>query len=448
MTYGDQAFRFRGEGFRDEGFRDEPDFRPENPTSTPLYRPGTYNPDDYASPTDTTNTLSRGAVSTAELDDVFDDPQLGDPGMDRMAVHVLWEIVLAMATIALALWLYHSHRAGVSGAGLRTLLLSAAMLGFLTIGVGLSLRAGAVNLAVGPIAAGSALFLVTHVDRGLGPTIGITLVLAAGVGAAVGLLIVVLHVPAWASSLAVSFAVIVWIQRHTIPTQVSVSYQPSRHAFYWYGGFAALALLGGFLGLVKPIRRGLGRFRPVADPAQRRGTGAAVVAFLALVGSSLLAGLAGVLAAASGDLTGVVAPGETFVTTGLALGAALVGGTSVFGRRGGVFGSLLSATLLALAISYAGLADLRVSPYALTAGTIAAGLVVSRLVEAFGRPYSARAEPAEEDPWVDRSRVDEAAGGATPGYPPPRQGGWTSQLPARANDDTWGGTADNRWRAR
>src|SRR5581483_6180676 len=49
MTYGDQAFRYRG-----EGFRDEPDFRPEQASSTPVFRPGTYNPDDYAANGDAT----------------------------------------------------------------------------------------------------------------------------------------------------------------------------------------------------------------------------------------------------------------------------------------------------------------------------------------------------------------------------------------------------------
>src|SRR5439155_7001365 len=132
---------------------------------------------------------------------------------------------------------------------------------------------------------------------------GNALLLAAGVGAAVGLLTVVLHVPAWAASLAGGFAVIVWIQRHTIPTHVSSGYHPSQHAYYWYGGFAALALFGGFLGLAKPLRRGLGRFRPIGDPALRRGAGAGVVAFLAITGASVLAGLAGLLAGMSSNLT-------------------------------------------------------------------------------------------------------------------------------------------------
>jgi hypothetical protein len=328
-------------------------------------------------------------------------------------------------------------------------LLSGAVLGFLTVGIGLSLRAGAVNLAVGPIAAASAAFLASQPDRSLGSAIGMALLIAVGTGAAIGLITVVLHVPSWAASLAGAFAAIVWIQRLAVPAHVTLSYHPNGHAFYWYGGFAALALLGGLLGLVKAVRRGLGRFRPIADPALRRGSGGATIAFLTTVGSSLLAGLAGVLAALSGNLTAVVVPAGPFVTTGLALGAALLGGTSAFGRRGGIFGGVLAATLIVLAISYADVAQLRVSPYALAAGTIAAGLVVTRLVEAFGRPHSARGDLAEGDPWVSPPRTEEPTNGtAGGGYSAPQQGGWTSQLPARATDDTWGGAADQRWGAR
>ena len=62
MTYGDQAFRFRG-----EGFRDEPDFHPETgtSTSTPVYHPGTYNPDEYSPPTETTCCHARSTASSS-----------------------------------------------------------------------------------------------------------------------------------------------------------------------------------------------------------------------------------------------------------------------------------------------------------------------------------------------------------------------------------------------
>ncbi len=48
------------------------------------------------------------AVTAAELDGVFDDPIHGEPGRDRFAVHVAWEIVLLVAAVAMALQLNHS----------------------------------------------------------------------------------------------------------------------------------------------------------------------------------------------------------------------------------------------------------------------------------------------------------------------------------------------------
>src|SRR5947207_1054133 len=209
------------------GFRDERD----NTSSTPVYRPPSYT-EDYPAPAESTSTLgfSRRAVTPAELDDVFDDPSVGDPGMERMVVHALWELVLLVATAGLAAKFYHTHRAGLTGDGLRGVLLTAATLGFLTLAAGLSLRAGVVNLAVGPF----------------------------------------------------------------------------------------------------------------GDPAVRRGTGAAVIALLATIGSCVLAAMAGIL----GLVANAGLPKDGFALTGLALGAALLGGTSAFGRRGGIFGSLFSASLL------------------------------------------------------------------------------------------------------
>jgi ribose/xylose/arabinose/galactoside ABC-type transport system permease subunit len=424
VSYGDQGYR-----------------------SGPLYQPEYGAEDLAASPSETTGTLSHRAVTAAELGDVFDDPEHGEPGMDRMVVHVIWELVLLVAAAGLAYWFHRSHPAALSGRGLRDLLLAAAALGFVTVGMGLSLRAGAVNLALGPIAAAAGLFFATHTNRGLLLTIAMTLVLSAGVGVVIALAVTLLHVPGWAASLAGAFALIVWIQKHTGTTKVASAYHPDVHAHYWYGGFAALAVAGGILGLIKPIRRGVGRFRPVGDPADRRGTGAAVVTFLSIVGGALLAGLAGVLMALT---AGTVAPSDGLATTGLALAAALVGGTSAYGRRGGVLGTLLAVSLLALIIGYGAVANLRISNLALAAGGIVIGLMVTRMVETFGRPRSAVGEDVVSEEWVGPSRVAETDGSSAAGAwsTPSPSGGWTSQLPARSSDDTWGGSSDDRWGVR
>jgi ribose/xylose/arabinose/galactoside ABC-type transport system permease subunit len=433
MSYGDQGYRFRG-----EGFRDEPDFRADT-GSTPTFQPG-YVSGEYTPAVTPEPAPTRRAVTPAELDDVFDDPDHGDPGMDRMGIHVAWELLLLLVTVGLAIYFRQTHHDQFSGDNLRSLVLSAAVLGFGALAIGLSLRAGAVNLAVGAIASATGLFVASHSDRGLLASAGVALLAAAVVGVVLGLLVTVLHVPAWAGSIAVALGVIVWINKHLQATGVTASYHPERQAFYWYGGFAALALLGGITGLVKPIRRGLGRFRPTGDPALRRGTAAGVVAFIALIASSILAGLAGVLGALSQTK---VTPDDGTLTTGLALGAALLAGTSAFGRRGGVLGTVLSVTAIAMFARYEVVANLRVSPFAMAAVLIAAGLVVTRLVETYGRPVSTRNNP---DGWDDGTQtMNNRALDPGPGWSSPRQGGWTSQLPARSTDDTWGGAADERW---
>jgi hypothetical protein len=173
------------------------------------------------------------------------------------------------------------------------------------------------------------------------------------------------------------------------------------------------------------------------------------MAFGAIVLASALAGLAGVLGALA---TRTVTPTDGFVNTGLALGVALVAGTSAFGRRGGVLGTVLSVSLFTLIIKYGDADNLRISPFAVAAAAIVAGLAVTRLIETYGRPRSVRPAPTdltsvEPTDWDDGGPVADArpTSPSAANWPAPRTGGWTSQLPARSTEDTWGGAGDERW---
>jgi len=440
--------------YDDSRFRADTDRRPgggpinngTNPAapSSGGYPAGTYPVAGFAGPMgDTGSRATRRAPTTAQLDDVFDDPTHGEPGRDRMTVHLLWELVLLLAVAAVVYLLREYEPAALRDARLRELFVFTAGLGIATVGMALSLRAAAPNLAIGPIAYASGLFFADNSDRGLLPTAGVTALLAIGAGLAIAVVVVGFHVPGWAASLAAAFAVIVWIQRHRDTVEVvNGAYQPTRHAMYWYLGFAALSLLGGLLGLAKPIRRAVGRFRPVADPARRRGGGAGGLTALSIVGSTLLAAVAGVLLALHNR---TVDPAENgLALTGLALGAALLGGTSVFGRRGGVLGTVLAVTLLALVVTYAAAGGWRLSNLGVAAALIGFGLLISRLVETFGRPRSAvdADEPAEEPDWTPGAATGDGrwtgAGGGS--------GGWPGGSSARTQEDTW--EADHRWGAR
>jgi hypothetical protein len=51
-----------------------------------------------------------------------------------------------------------------------------------------------------------------------------------------------------------------------------------------------------------------------------------------------------------------------------------------------VFGTILGTVLIVLLMTYGDRADWRISDFVLAAGAVATGLIVTRLVETFGRP--------------------------------------------------------------
>jgi ribose/xylose/arabinose/galactoside ABC-type transport system permease subunit len=332
-------------------------------------------------------------VPAAVLENVFDDPLHGDPGRDRVRVHVVWEVLLLAGLAGIGWLLWRADQDVLRGAHLRTLLVDVVALGLLVLAAGLSLRTAAPNLAVGPVAVAAALHYAEQGDRGLPTAVGHAVAVAALGGLALALAVVVLQVPGWAASLAGAAGVVVYIERRSAPVLVQGDYDPRRNAGYLFAGFAALAVLAGLFGAIRAIRRLVGRYRPVGDPARRRGVAAAVVTAAALVGSTVLATLAGVLLAANGP--GPVTPVAGLDWTVLAVGVAMLGGTSAYGRRGGIFGTLLAVTLVTVFLAYAQARGWTISRWAVGGAALGGGLLVTRLVETFGRPGPAATDRVE-----------------------------------------------------
>jgi ribose/xylose/arabinose/galactoside ABC-type transport system permease subunit len=408
MAYddGDQA-RYRGE----PGFREEPDFRTSTSTgSIPAVR------------------------ATGQLDDIFDDPAHGDPGRDRMAVHFAWEAILLIGVGVLGFLLYSQHKSAVTGDALQQLIVFTGALGLLAVAAAASLRVAAPNLAIGPIAVAASLYFAKDGAQGVLSASPKIVGLAALVGLAIAVLVVCFHVPGWAGSLAGTLAVIVWIQKQPGPVTVLGEFDPTDRPLYYFGGFAALSIVGALLCTIRPVRRGVGRFRPIGDPASRRGVFAGLVTAGALVASTAVAAAAGIVFA---GLSSSVRPDLGLDWTGLAIGAALVGGVSAYGRRGGVFGTVLGTVVVALVIKLGEAADWRVSPYAVAAATLAAGLIVTRLVETFGRPLLG----PEEETWT----AEATSTWSGTGWSGPEAGSWSAALPTQttvSRPDPW---QDDRW---
>jgi ribose/xylose/arabinose/galactoside ABC-type transport system permease subunit len=445
MAYDDSVFRRRDTSTTEpmgRGPRDDTRFQPDTAFGADSdFGPPSYESSDYREPdtAESTPGMHQRRVPPAVLDDVFDDPEHGDPGRDRLGVHFIWEIILLLAVGAVAYLIYDRDADALRGDGLRSLLVFAAALGLLALGAGLTMRAGAANLAIGAVAVATALHFAENGDRGVLDAGGTAAAVAAAGGIAIAIMVVGFHVPGWAASLGAALGVVVYIQQRTAPVNVQGGYDPTDHALYLFGGMAALAMLGGLLGTIKSVRRAVGRFRPVADPAKRRGRLAGLIAAGAIVVSMIFASGAGVLLASGG--TGPVVPDPGLQLLGLGLGAALLGGVSAFGRRGGVFGTLLAVVLLALIIRHNDLRDWNVSLYAIGAVAIGVGLIITRVVETFGRPPAPRTAE-DDDEWPEPGSGEAAA----PVWSsPPRQESWSSALPAQptaGRSDPW---EDDRW---
>lgn len=352
-----------------------------------------------------------------------------DHGRDRLGIHIGWEIVLLLAVAAIGFLLYRLEPDALRRPALDTLLIWGAAIGLLTLGASLTLRAGVPNLALGPIALAASLHYAENGDEGLLQAAVPALIVAAVGGLAVAILVVALHVPGWAATLAAALGVVVYNQLRTGPVAVQGDFDPSDQAFFLFGGFALLAVLGGATGTVGPVRRLVGKLRPIADPARRRGAGVALPVIAALVASSAFAVVAGILLATV-QPNEPVTPGPGFEWTGIAIGAAMLAGTSAFGRRGGIFGTLLTVAALTLFLDYADRRDFDIALYAIAAALIGGGLVVTRLIETYGRPQPLG--PADED-WQNAA----ASTGTTTTWQPDQPETWSTSVPAQGRTDRW-----------
>jgi ribose/xylose/arabinose/galactoside ABC-type transport system permease subunit len=356
-----------------------------------------------------------------------------DDGRDRLGIHLGWEVVLLLGAAAIGFLLWQVDGDAFRRPALDTLLITGAAIGLLAMGAGLTLRAGVPNLALGPIAVAAALQYAEQGDQGLVKAAVPAIIFAVAGGIVIGLLIVVLHVPGWAATLAAGLGVIVFNQLRTAPIRVQGDFDPTNQAFFLFGGFALLAVIGGALGTITPLRRWLGAMRSTGDPAIRRGAVVAAPVLGSLALSSVFAVGAGILMAAQSS--GPVVPGTGIEWTGIAVGLALLAGTSAYGRRGGIFGTLFAVAGLTLFLDYNVRKDLQISIFAIAGSVFLAGLIVTRLVETYGRPLPPRGEDWNAAPTsgVENWNPDLPGSWTTPGATTPNQ-------TDRWDDGPWGST--------
>jgi ribose/xylose/arabinose/galactoside ABC-type transport system permease subunit len=272
----------------------------------------------------------------------------------------------------------------------------------------------------------------------------VTLGAAVALGLALGLVVVGFRLPAWAVGLGAALGLSAAALSMSAGRSMLLDGGPDLRpwAFALAGGAAALSVLGGVLGLLPRVRAAIGGYRPSVDAAAGRGGRPAVFAAGALVGSSLLAAGAGVLIALR--LRAAV-PDDGLTLLAVAAAAAFLGGTSAYGRRGGVFGTVLAAGFLQLAALWLRL--VQAQPWtrpALLGGAIVLGLLVGRVVEAAGTVGPPPEDDAEDDAGPETQLWDPYGTGsfARPGTDPYPTDGFTPASSYRPDAEPyWPGQA-------
>ena len=365
---------------------------------------------------------------------------------DRLWPHVVWEIVLAAGVVAAVFAVRHEDQGALSGAGLDNLLVLVSAGILLGSAFALSLRAAVPNLAVGAVAVVAGV-LTAWLQAEHGYQLRVAALIALGGAVALGLVtafvVVGFRLPGWAVGLGAALGLWAAAQSLSAGRTLSLDGVPNLRDWAWplAIGAAALSVIGGVLGLLPRARLTLGQYRPSGDPAAARGSRAALTATAALIGSMLLAAGAGLILAMR---VRTAVPDDGFTLLGIAAAAAFLGGTSAYGRRGGVFGTVLAAGFLQLATLWLRLVDAGAwTRPARLGGAIVLGLLVGRVVEAAGSTEPPP-DDADEDAGPETQLWDPYGTGsfARPGTDPYPTGGFTPAASYREGAEPyWPGQA-------
>ena len=326
------------------------------------------------------------------LDHVYDE--VGDrESNDRLLVHVVLEVVLMLAAGGVMFAAYQADSALFKGASLKHLILALTAILFIATASALTLRVRAVNLGLFAfVFAGAAIFLELYNERGtaVSGAIAIGVTLAAGIVLAI--LILLFKVPGWAAGLGVGLALFAGVTQLKLPAKVpDYAFDVNSRGLILCVAAVAVSVVGGVIGALPGTRRILGACRETND-GEKRSRGAITATLFGTVGAAVLAGVAGVILALSqtgGSGTGAV-PGTTVLYGGLGLAAALLGGTSAHGRRGGFVGTLLGTAAMVGFYTLGTAQEWSLSPTVYVGAGLVAGLVVTWLVELLGKPDQVR----------------------------------------------------------
>ncbi|WP_025273358.1 hypothetical protein [Haloglycomyces albus] len=322
------------------------------------------------------------------------------PTRDRLGIHLVWEIALFLCAAGLLFALTRSGVGPFSETGWSGF--AAALLPLLlgTAGMALSLRVSTVNLAIGPIALFSGWLFVDASASGTVLAIGMALGAAFFLGLTSALLNAWLRIPGWATSIGIGGSLI--LLSRSEPGVFHLDALGNNIVYLALGATVVFTLGLATIGAFAGIRARLEANRETPDGQWRPhpwllGSG--------IIASFLLAGAAGVVFSWSGsnaETATLINPWELSL---MALGAALLGGTSVYGRRGGFAGTFLGAVVVLSSMWF--LEDRGwFNPLWIPVGAIVFGFVLTRVVEVWNSAEDSDDEVAERAGDIDDLKAD------------------------------------------
>ena len=280
-----------------------------------------------------------------------------------LRAHTIWALILLLAAFVLAIAL--ARPGTVNATWSSNMVLFAAPLGIVAAGQTLVMLTGGIDLSVASVATASAYFMVTHSALGgaaavlWGLSVGLAVGLINGVG--IALLRVQPLVMTLGTGLMTQGALVVYSQKmmaeeHHVPDFI-VHLGAGKFLdavpidlFLW----APLAVVVIFL----LNRTGYGRLLYAigdnSEACQLAGIRVWRILLVNYVACSLLAAVAG-LVIAGGAGTADMSLADVYLLPSVA--AAIIGGTSIFGGRGGYAGTIIGALILTVLNSILTLLD-------------------------------------------------------------------------------------------
>jgi len=357
---------------------------------------------------------------------------------DRVVFQFIWGGILLLLTLNVLFLIYRREdeifggEFGTLAGALETHALYLTPVLLAALAIGMSLRLGAVNLAVPAVAVTIA--YATPIETNLWIYLGYAAGAAVVAGLLYTLLVAAFRVPPWFAGLAIGvvvFAAIPVVNRLAESSDVgSPELWEQANGYYLFGGAAVLAVGGGLLGLLPGVRDGFSAVKRMADGDGERSASAVFLLLGGTVLSMLLAAGSGFLMLAYSLV--MVEEGSSLAFGPYTFGAAaidlqllgfaavLLGGTSLWGRRGGVLGVVLATVaiwgglvLWGKAVADAGEGSWQAAySQAIFAGVLLLGLFVSFGLDRLGRPK----EPleSEEQGYTQEMMPFDSPNGAVP----------------------------------